>query len=397
MLKSVETKPIRQISDLLQGMTREVFFKEYFQKKPFVLKRNDPDFYGDILRLEDLEYFIECNTDHISTVSAVEEDGARARFEGGSKTSYVEQVYDKLHNGFSIVLDALQLNHPPLKDMCLGLQSETMYRFQTNIYITPPAARAFKLHFDGHDVFILQTHGTKKWFVDEEALMVPIEGDHYKGPDTMEGRTYTEHLMEPGDFMYVPKGFLHRAESSDTEFSIHITLGFHPPIWERLMDQVVESAVRENAELRAAMPMWEVSGASEPDLRKWAKMISGYLNEDFIVRELREFPKLWGDTLDGQFGGQFLSAINYLSKDVEKSYRGNKSIPVKEYNEDENFVLRFYGKEVRFPAGAANAVAFCLKSDKFAQTDIPDLEDDESREVLIDSLVREGLVLVEKA
>ena len=36
-----------------------------------------------------------------------------------------------------------------------------------------------------------------------------------------------------------------------------------------------------------------------------------------------------------------------------------------------------------------------LTGDEFALTDIPDLDDDESRQVLIERLVREGLVLVD--
>ncbi len=395
MLKSVVNKPIRQISDLLHGMTRDEFFRDYFEKKPMFFDRKDPSYYDGLLELDDLEFLIETDLDHISTVSATDEEGRRSGFSGGAKHSYMEQVYDKLHGGHSIVLDALQVRHPPLKDMCIALQAETMYRFQCNIYITPPAARAFKLHFDGHDVFILQTHGVKKWFVDSELLSFPIEGDHYEGPDSMEGRTFTEHMMTKGDMIFVPKGFLHRAESSDTEFSIHVTLGFHPPTWYRLLTQVIDSASRKHQVLREAIPMMDLASGGEKESRKWAKMIAEFIDEDFIANELRDFPHLWSDRLDGQFSGQFLSAINFLSRNNEKSYRGNHSIPVQQYDEDENFVLRFYGKEVRFPAGAANAVSFCLQDKAFALSDIPDLDDDESRQVLIERLVREGLVLVD--
>ena len=229
MLKNVATKQIRQISDLLEGMTREEFFSDYFEQKPKFFDRKNPNYYDGLLDLDDLEFLIETDMDRISTVSAKDEGGRRAGFSGGARHSYMEQVYEKLHNGHSIVLDALQIRHPPLKDMCLALQAETMYRFQCNIYITPPAARAFKLHFDGHDVFILQTHGVKKWFVDTEVYTFPLEGDHYEGPDSMDDRTFTEHMLTRGDMIFVPKGWLHRAESSDSEFSIHVTLGFHPP------------------------------------------------------------------------------------------------------------------------------------------------------------------------
>ena len=36
---------------------------------------------------------------------------------------------------------------------------------QVNAYLTPPAERGLDIHFDFHDVFVVQLAGAKRWHV----------------------------------------------------------------------------------------------------------------------------------------------------------------------------------------------------------------------------------------
>jgi ribosomal protein L16 Arg81 hydroxylase len=392
MLKVNENRNKGRLAGLLHSMTCNEFFQSYYEKKPFFAARGDRDFYDGLLPIDDLEEFISLNTDRVSTVNSLSEDGQRRGFSEGSKASFVEQVFEKLYDGYSIVLDGLQQRYQPMNALCLALQAETMLRCQTNIYITPPKARAFKLHLDNHDVFILQTHGSKTWYVDDTQLILPAKEDKYDGPDTLDDRTFTKHEMTQGDILYIPRGFLHRADSSDSEFSIHITLGMHPPMWSRLLHQLVDTAVREFSEMRSTMPMGEVRSDDPAVVKALVKKVTDIFDEDFIEREMRAFPGLWQDQLDGDFTGQFSSAIAYLSETDDKTYSGNGRLPIEKSIEEDELVLRFYGKEVRLPKQLSDVVDFCLTRQNYAAADVPEL-DDESCEVLIERLVREGIVL----
>jgi hypothetical protein len=73
-----------------------------------------------------------------------------------------------------------------------------------NCYLTRRGPTGLTTHCDGHDVFALQLHGTKAWFL---------------------GDDYPETILAPGDGLYVRQGKLHRAESVSFA-SVHLTLGF---------------------------------------------------------------------------------------------------------------------------------------------------------------------------
>ncbi len=394
MFKMPDKSDSKRLSALLGTLSSAEFFATYYEKQPLFITRNDPGFYGDLLTTDAIDKYLEYNVDRVSTVNSLSDEGQRVGYAEGSRTAFVEQALGKLYDGYSIVLDALQHRHPPLRDLCMTLQAETFLRFQTNIYITPPKARAFKLHFDSHDVFVLQTYGSKKWFVDDTQLYMPAKHDHFSGEDTLEERTYTEHLMQQGDLLYLPRGYLHRAESNADDFSIHITLGIHPPTWHKLLGQIAESAARANPFLLETVPVHEIRDDNPDAVRAYARKIAEVIDEDLIARELMELPRQWQDELDGEFQGQFKSALSFLSAEQDKRYSANAGLIVQSYMdaEENQIVLRFYGKEVRFPDHVRAAVEYCMNTQNFASSDIPGLDAEESA-ILLERLVQEGLIL----
>ena len=81
------------------------------------------------------------------------------------------------------------------------------------------------MHSDTHDVFVLQTAGTKQW------ELHPPEGDE-------------EPLLEPGHVMYLPTGTPHAARAQDT-VSLHITIGINQLTWRGLVERILALAAAE--------------------------------------------------------------------------------------------------------------------------------------------------------
>ena len=68
----------------------------------------------------------------------------------------------RLHDeGATIVLQGLQRYWTPVADLVAALELELGHPCQANAYLTPPGAQGFAVHSDSHDVFVMQTHGTK--------------------------------------------------------------------------------------------------------------------------------------------------------------------------------------------------------------------------------------------
>ena len=142
---------------------------------------------------------------------------------------------------------------PSLRHLCCWIARVTDIIANTNLYLTGPATQGFALHQDNQDVFILQLGGSKRWTVYEnpslpkpfEKILVrdktpgarPDELSKYSWEDEYARAGLSKHStaedlmgqastfnLNPGDVLYVPRGFPHYAETTDDLGSLHITM-----------------------------------------------------------------------------------------------------------------------------------------------------------------------------
>ncbi len=148
--------------------------------------------------------------------------------------------------GASMVLQGLQFSEPHLGRTANNLALDLGHAVQVNAYLSPAAAKGLELHFDYHDVFVLQLDGAKRWRVWE-----PLERTRHpvrSGPP--EPMPTFDELREPaldltlqaGDCLYLPRGFPHAAETIDSASS-HLTIGIIAPTWQQAVRRAVDEAV----------------------------------------------------------------------------------------------------------------------------------------------------------
>ncbi len=75
------------------------------------------------------------------------------------------RVLELYADGATMVLQGLQLTDPVLGRVANNLALALDHPVQINAYLSPAAARGLELHFDFHDVFVLQLDGRKRWRV----------------------------------------------------------------------------------------------------------------------------------------------------------------------------------------------------------------------------------------
>jgi ribosomal protein L16 Arg81 hydroxylase len=200
---------------------------------------------------------------------------------GGVGAGIADQVSeDKLvrlfADGSTLVLQALHRTWPPVLEFCQRLAAELGHPVQANAYVTPPQNQGFSAHYDVHDVFVLQIDGEKRWRIHSPVLASPLRDQAWSDRKAdVEKRTEEPPLMEavlqPGDCLYLPRGYLHAATALGG-VSTHLTLGIH--VWTRfaLAQQLVEQALRTVADdpvIRTSLPLGvDVSDQSElrPDV-----------------------------------------------------------------------------------------------------------------------------------
>src|SRR5919107_1676084 len=130
-----------------------------------------------------------------------------------------------LREGATLVLDAVDELSGPVEELAKGLELLFRERVQANLYAGWQTSRGFDLHWDDHDVFILQVAGRKRWSVYGETRRAPLVNDVVKAERPAGEPVWTETL-EDGDLLYIPRGWWHVAEPL-AEPTLHLTVGIH--------------------------------------------------------------------------------------------------------------------------------------------------------------------------
>ena len=168
------------------------------------------------------------------------------------------KVLAQFASGATIVLQGLHRLWPPIIDFVRGMVDDLGHPVQANAYITPPANRGFDPHYDVHDVFVLQISGRKHWRVHAPVHIDPLADQPWTDHrDAIAARGHEQPVidtvLEPGDALYLPRGWLHSAEALG-HTSIHLTVGVSAVTEFDLVRAVVDQLGTIES-LRAALPM----------------------------------------------------------------------------------------------------------------------------------------------
>ena len=171
-------------------------------------------------------------------------------------------LWRKFADGATLVLQALHRTWEPVADFSAALSGELGHPVQANAYITPPQNRGFDDHYDVHDVFVLQIEGTKRWVLHEPVHPDPLRDQPWTDrrsavAEAAKGEAHLDVVLEPGDALYLPRGWLHAAQAQGA-VSIHLTLGIHTWTRHGLAEQLAQEALAllaEDPEMRGSLPL----------------------------------------------------------------------------------------------------------------------------------------------
>ena len=166
------------------------------------------------------------------------------------------QVIARYRGGDTVVLQGLHHTDRRLARVANNLALALDHPVQINAYFSPEGARGLDLHFDYHDVFVVQLGGCKRWRIWEPLprTVDPIKGRHTIAKPRFEelGEPLLDLTLTAGDCLYLPRGFPHSAETID-EASEHLTIGLVAVTWQRVVRKAIDAEVAAGR-LSAALP-----------------------------------------------------------------------------------------------------------------------------------------------
>ncbi len=158
------------------------------------------------------------------------------------------QVAPLLDEGATVVLQGLHRIWEPVASFASELVGALGHPVQVNAYLTPPAAQGFAPHYDTHDVFVVQTSGTKHWTICAPAVSASQRNEDWTRhrqavADAASGTPAYDVDLEPGTVLYLPRGWIHSARAQ-AGMSLHLTIGIHSYTRRQVLDAVLAEASR---------------------------------------------------------------------------------------------------------------------------------------------------------
>lgn len=396
-----EPPPLR-LAELLGPIGRDAFFADFWERRPLVLHRWAPDFYRSVLTLEDIDRLLFAQEQRYPAVrlAKVGATFAPSGFSedipwGGSTFTGVIQpdaLLAEYRNGATIIVDALHRTWQPIGLLCKRLEVELNHPTQVNIYLTPANAQGFGRHYDTHDAFILQIAGHKHWRIYESPIELPLGSQPWDPERYGIGELLEEVDLRPGDLIYIPRGFVHEAMTSDTQ-SLHVTLGISAYTWMDVFAEALNRC-RADARFRASLPVGfgGRDGAASTMQARLAELVRA-LGEVASAKELfAALDERFVDSRRPVLAGQIAASDRLAALTSETLVRRPSHVVFRLRSDDEAVRLRFQGKELRLPAFVEPVLRFACERAEFRIGALPDVLDEPSKVVLARRLAREGFL-----
>jgi ribosomal protein L16 Arg81 hydroxylase len=391
-------RPPSGLAELISPFDAGTFMAEYWEQRHLVLTRGDPGFYSGLLTIEDMDHLLATSKIRSSDLRTVA-DGQESPVadlvsaEAGNTAVVVEALYDRYRRGATINMLFLQEQWPPLMRLCRELATEMSASFHVNVYLTPSASRGLAAHYDTHDVFVCQVHGSKHWRLYHQPLRLPLSSQPHTTKNDDPGELIDEFDLRPGDLLYMPRGTVHEATSNDRT-SLHMTIGIQPVLWADVVRRTVDRLVQADERFREALPAGfsHDDGARSRATQRAADLLAVLhksMSPDTIVTTgyrqaiLARRPDLAGHLLDLEVAQSF---------DLETKLRRRPDLRWRLFDENGSIELEFHGKRIRFPAHVEPQLRFVADADSFTGGDLPGDLDEPGRRVLLTLLLREGFL-----
>ena len=240
----------------------EAFFENIYEQQSLLISRNDSNFFSEWLHSKELRALLDSN-------KITSDDATVTRWNGTNRENkpfWKDSWETDFRNGWSIRLLRPQTELANLWRLCSLLEAYWGQSGGANIYWTPKSTQGFAPHYDDVDVFIMQIEGKKRWFVYEPAddasfPALPLESSlDFLKSDLARLNQVHDVVLDPGDMLYLPRGFIHYAESLPDDDSLHITIsmGSNKMTWSNLLEKAMLRAISiaklSSTEMRASLP-----------------------------------------------------------------------------------------------------------------------------------------------
>jgi hypothetical protein len=381
---------------------RDVFVEEYYGKH-FLRAAGWPGKFSSLLSWSALNQILRfhpslSNRLRLSKEGKIVDAQTFLRYRQGGSFPVISppDLVAQLRDGATLIIDGIDELHEPILRIAQQLERALSVHIQANMYASWRSSPGFDLHWDDHDVIILQIIGKKRWRVFGHTEKFPIDHMHEAKSKPPEGDPIWNGHLDDGDALYIPRGWWHVVNGCD-EPSIHLTVGMSNPTGLKVL-QWMTDRLRGDEFLRMDVPRFanaQIQSEYLLTLRKSVlqfledpNLLSKFINQLNAMAEPRPaFGLPWSATVDvlPEYEDWVVTVLAPRGLEVER-------------DEGTNVKVTFLGKELTFNEITAPLFE-CLREDvSMTLSDFyRKFEGEFQREQLVDflsDLVKHGVIVL---
>lgn len=207
---------------LLGGITAREFLRDYWQKKPLLIRQAIPDFESPI------------DADELAGLALEEEVESRLVIEHGERPwelrrgPFAEDAFSTLpEREWTLLVQAVDQFVPEVAELLEQFRFLPSWRIDDVMISFAAPGGSVGPHFDNYDVFLLQAQGKRNWKIGQMCNSESPLLQHADLRILAEFEQSEEWVLEPGDMLYLPPRLAHFGIAEDD--CMTYSVGFRAP------------------------------------------------------------------------------------------------------------------------------------------------------------------------
>lgn len=282
---------------ILGGMSANTFLRDYWQKKPLLIRAGLTDFEAPL------------EADELAGMAMESDVESRIVIESGEtpwqtlKGPFTEETFANLpEKEWTLLIQAVDHWVPEVQELKERFRFLPSWRLDDVMISYATTGGSVGPHYDQYDVFLIQVSGQRRWQVlspedykDEAISNIDLHILAEFNPDSD-----LDWTLEPGDILYLPPNFAHNGRALDDDCMTY-SIGFRAPSMQEVLTGIRDKVCEvENEKHRFSSP----SDHEEPHHAEIHHSDISYLQNE--LRAMIDQPDLLANWL-----GTYMSDVKY--------------------------------------------------------------------------------------
>jgi len=216
--------PMKKMT-LLGGLTPAVFLRDYWQKKPLLIRQAIPGFLPVITAPE---LFSLSSRDDVEA-RLISHVGKRWNLEHGPFAT-MPTADNSQADSWTLLVQGVNLHDKKADALLRQFRFISDSRLDDLMISYATDGGGVGAHVDSYDVFLLQAHGQRRWRISAQKDLSVIDGLPLKILRNFVAEQ--DYLLEPGDMLYLPPSYAHEGVACGE--CMTYSIGFKAPAYQDL-------------------------------------------------------------------------------------------------------------------------------------------------------------------